>query len=110
MGARRNAMRRNTTRHNTQARHFTYEEPVCCVRVALPLWTRKCYPGLTRGKRGLEPCATSKGLEPVLTCLACLWLCLSLSLHSPSLLIKKSSPAWFDRAYILIKRHDGGGG
>lgn len=58
--------------------------------------------------RWLESCATSKkGLEPVLTCLT--WQ-MSLSLHSPkpaSLLIKKSSPAWFDRAYILIKRHDG---
>lgn len=48
-----------------------------------------------------------KGLEPVLTCLT--WQ-MSLSLHSPSppaCSSKRAAPAWFDRAYILIKRHDG---
>lgn len=85
------------------------------VRVALPLSTSKCYPGLARGApwhRGtvwLESCATSKkGLEPVLTCLT--WqMSLSFTQSQPGQPAhqKRAAPAWFDRAYILIKRHDG---
>lgn len=119
--ARRNAMRHNATRHarpgisssSSHTRASLSHFAACPGRSAVV--DEQMLPGtgprraMAPWHRWLESCATSK--KGPRTCLDLSYLANVAVIYTvparPACSSKRAAPAWFDRAYILIKRHDG---